>query len=133
MRFEDKITVELNQLDAAIAAVLLAENAGRLALNALLADKTAEVGGTTNKDSRALADAYIKVGNALTFAIMSEKKNRGLQSTGTLVRSSALTASAVEAAAEVVNAPEPESEVEILDDQAPIFDYGDDPDGGGAA
>lgn len=29
MRFEDKITVKLNQVDAAIAAVLLAENAGR--------------------------------------------------------------------------------------------------------
>lgn len=66
MRFEDKITVELNQMDAAIAAVLLAENAGQLALKALLADRTAEGCGTTNKDTRALADAYIKVGNALT-------------------------------------------------------------------
>lgn len=101
MRFEDKITVELNQTDAAIAAVLLAENAGQLALKALLADRTAEVGGTTNKDSRALADAYIKVGNALTFAIMSAKENRGLQSTGTLHRSVALAGAAAEVAAEV--------------------------------
>lgn len=109
MRFEDKITVELNQTDAAIAAVLLAENAGQLALRALLADKTAEVGGTTNKDSRALAGAYIKVGNALTFAIMSAKKNRGMQSTGTLNRSVALAGVAAEVAAEVGTATEDES------------------------
>lgn len=106
MRFEDKITVELNQTDAAISAVLLAENAGQLALKALLADRTAEVGGTTNKDTRALADAYIKVGNALTFAIMSATANRGLQSTGTLVRSVALAGAAAEAADEVVTATE---------------------------
>lgn len=106
MRFEKKITVELNQTDAAIAAVLLAENAGQLALKALLADRTAEVGGTTNKDSRALADAYIKVGNALTFAIMDEKKNRGIQSTGTVVRSVALAGAAAEAADAVTTAAE---------------------------
>lgn len=106
MRFEKKIAVELNQMDAAIAAVLLAENAGQLALKALLADRTAEVGGTTNKDTRALADAYIKVGNALTFAIMAEKKNRGMQSTGTLVRSVALAGAAAEAADEVTTAAE---------------------------
>lgn len=29
--------------------------------------------------------------------------------------------------------PAPEAEVEIIDEQAPIFDYGDDPNGGGAA
>ncbi|WP_315298151.1 hypothetical protein [uncultured Actinomyces sp.] len=29
--------------------------------------------------------------------------------------------------------PEPVAEAEIIDDQAPIFDYGDDPNGGGAA
>lgn len=110
MRFEKKITVELNQVDAAIGAVLLAENAGQLALKALLADRTAEVGGTTNKDNRALADAYIKVGNALTFAIMDDAKNRGLQSTMTLAMSGALAASAVEAADEVVNAMEAEKE-----------------------
>ena len=63
MRFENKITVELNETDAAIASVLLAETAVRLALDALLADKTAEIGGTTNKGSRALADAYINVGH----------------------------------------------------------------------
>lgn len=106
MRFEDKITVELNQTDAAIAAVLLAENAGQLALKALLADRTAVTGGTTNKDSRALADAYIKVGNALTFAIMTAKKNRGMQSTGTLVRSVALAGEAAEAADKVTTATE---------------------------
>lgn len=106
MRFEKKITVELNQTAAAIAAVLLAENAGQLALKALLADRTAEVGGTTNKDSRALADAYIKVGNALSFAIMDEKKNRGMQSTGTLVRSVALASAVVDAADEVTTAAE---------------------------
>lgn len=102
MRFEDKITVELNQTDAAIAAVLLAENAGQLALKALLADRTAEVGGTTNKDTRALADSYIKVGNALTFAIMSAMENRGLESTMTLMQSTALAGAVVQATAEVV-------------------------------
>jgi hypothetical protein len=106
VRFEDKITVELNQMDAAIAAVLLAENAGQLALKALLADRTAEGCGTTNKDTRALADAYIKVGNALTFAIMTEKKDRGMQSTGTLVRSVALAGAAAEASDEVRTATE---------------------------
>lgn len=109
MRFEDKITVELNQMDAAIAAVLLAENAGREALKALLADKTAEVGGTTNRGELTLAESYIKVGNALTFAIMAEKKNRGMQSTGTLVRSVALAGAAAEAADEVATAAEDES------------------------
>ena len=106
MRLEKKITVELNQVDAAIAAVLLAERGGREALKALLADKTAEVGGTTNKGSRVLADAYIKVGNALTFAIMNEKANRGVESTGSLVRSTALTGAAVQAVDEVVDSME---------------------------
>ena len=106
MRFEDKINVKLNQVDAAITAVLLAENAGREALKALIADKTAEIGGTTNRGSRALADAYIKVGNALTRAIMDEKRNQGLQSTGTLVRSIALMADAMQTADEVGTATE---------------------------
>lgn len=106
MRFKKKITVELDQTDAAIAAVLLAENAGREALKALLADRTAVTAGTTNKDSRALADAYVKVGNALTFAIMSATANRGMQSTGTLVRSVALAGAAAEAADEVTTATE---------------------------
>lgn len=104
MRFEDKITVELNPVDAAIAAVLLAENAGQLALKALLADKTAEVGGTTNREERALADAYIKVGNALTFAITDASENRGLQSTMTLAWSVAMAGAAGEAADKVVTA-----------------------------
>ena len=106
MRFEDKISVELNQTDAAIASVLLAENAGRLALNALLADRTAEAAGTTNKDTRALADAYIKVGNALSFAILDAKKNRGVESTMTLMLSTALASAVVDAADEVVTAKE---------------------------
>lgn len=106
MRFEDKITVELNQMDAAIAAVLLAENAGQLALKALLADRTAEIGGTTNKDTRALADAYIKVGNALSFAILDAKKNRGVESTMTLMQSTALASAVVDAADEVRTATE---------------------------
>lgn len=101
MRFEDKITIELNQVDAAIASVLLAENAGRLALNALLADKHSEVGGTANKDTRALADAYIKVGNALSFAILDAPQNRGVESTMTLMQSTALAGAAVQAADEV--------------------------------
>ena len=109
MRFEDKITVELNQTDAAIAAVLLAENAGQLALKALLADRTAEIGGTTNKDTRALADAYIKVGNALSFAILDAKKNRGVESTMTLMQSTALASAVVDAADEVTAAAEDES------------------------
>jgi hypothetical protein len=106
VRFEDKITVELNQTDAAMAAVLLAENAGQLALKALLADRTAEVGGTTNKDTRALADAYIKVGTALTFAILDAKKNRGVESTMALMQSTALASAVVDAADEVVTATE---------------------------
>lgn len=109
MRFKDKITVELNQTDAAIAAVLLAENAGREALKALLADKTAEVGGATNRGPRALADSYIKVGNALTWAIMTEKGNQGLQSAGTLTRSTALMADAMQAADAVTEASEADS------------------------
>lgn len=106
MRFEDKITVELNQTDAAMAAVLLAENAGQLALNALLADRTAVTAGTTNKDSRALADAYIKVGTALTFAILDAKRNRGVKSTTTLMQSTALVSAVVDAADEVTTATE---------------------------
>ena len=106
MRFEDKITVELSQTDAAIAAVLLAENAGQLALKALLADRTAEVCGTTNKDTRVLADAYIKVGNALSFAILDAKKNRGVESTMTLMQSTALASAVVDAADEVTTATE---------------------------
>ena len=106
MRFEDKITVKLNQTDAAIASVLLAENAGRLALNALLADKTAGAAGTTNKDARALADAYINVGRALAFAIMDAKKNHGLESTMTLYQNAVLAGAAAEAADEVVTATE---------------------------
>ncbi len=106
MRFEDKITIELNQVDAAIASVLLAENAGRLALNALLADKHSEVGGTANKDTRALADAYIRVGNALAFAILDAPRNRGVESTMTLMQSVALAGAAVEAADEARTATE---------------------------
>lgn len=109
MRFEKKITVELNQVDAAIAAVLLAEQAGREALKALLADKTAEVGGSTNRGPRAVADSYIKVGNALTRAIADEKNNRGLQSAGTLTRGTVLMADAMQAADAVTEASEDES------------------------
>ena len=64
MRFKNTITVELNQVDAAIAAVLLAERAGTAAFNALLSDETAEIGGTTNRGERALADSYLRGGNA---------------------------------------------------------------------
>jgi hypothetical protein len=106
VRFENKITVELNETDAAIASVLLAKTAVRLALAALLADKTAEIGGTTNKDSRALADAYINVGQALSFAILDAKKNRGVESTMTLVRSSALAGAAAAASDEAGTATE---------------------------
>lgn len=109
MRFEDKITVELNQIDAAIAAVLLAERAGSAAFNALLSDETAEIGGTTNRGERALADSYIRVGNALTFAIMGKKGNQGLQSTGALARSAALMADAVRASVAVSGVSKDES------------------------
>lgn len=109
MNLEKKITVKLDQTDAAIAAVLLAEQAGREALKALLADKTAEIGGTTNRGSRALADSYIKVGNTLAFAIVDERINRGLESTMTLAQSVAMMAAAMQAADEIVAAPEDES------------------------
>lgn len=104
MRFEKKITVKLDQTDAAIAAVLLAENAGREAIKALLADKTVEVGGTTNRGERALADSYIKVGNALTRAIMDETANHGLESTFSMASASALMTGAIKASDEVVAA-----------------------------
>lgn len=109
MNLEKKITVKLDQTDAAIAAVLLAEQAGREALKALLADKTAEIGGTTNRGSRALADSCIKVGNALAFAIVDERTNSGLESTMTLAQSAAMMAAAMQAADEIVAAPEDES------------------------
>lgn len=97
MRLKKKIKVELDQTDAAIAAVLLA-------------DKAAEIGGTTNQEARALADSYIKVGGALTFAIMDEKTNRGLQSTFSLVQASARMADAIKASDEVIAALEAEKE-----------------------
>lgn len=109
MRFKKKITVELNQVDAAIAAVLLAERAGTTAFNALLSDKTAEIGGTTNRGEHALADAYLRVGNALTLAILGEKGNQGLQSTGTLARSTALMADAMRASVAVSGMSKDES------------------------
>lgn len=109
MMFEKKITVKLDQTDAAIAAVLLAEHAGREALKALLADKTAEIGGTTNRGERALADSYIKVGNALAFAIVDERTNRGLESTMTLAQSAAMMTAAMQAADAVTEATEDES------------------------
>ena len=110
MNLKKKIKVELDQTDAAIAAVLLAEQAGRQALKALLADKAAEIGGTTNRGARELADSYIKVGGALTFAIMDEKTNRGLQSTFSLVQASARMADAIKASDEVIAALEAEKE-----------------------
>lgn len=109
MRFKNTITVELNQVDAAIAAVLLAERAGTAAFNALRSDKTAEIGGTTNRGERALADAYLRVGNALTLAILGEKGNQGLQSTGTLARSTALMADAMRASVAVSGMSKDES------------------------
>lgn len=109
MRFKKKITVELNQVDAAIAAVLLAERAGTTAFNALLSDKTAEIGGTANRGERALADAYLRVGNALTLAILGEKGNQGLQSTGTLASSTALMADAMRASVAVSGVSKDES------------------------
>lgn len=109
MRSKNTITVELNQVDAAIAAVLLAERAGTAAFNALLSDETAEIGGTTNRGDRALADAYIRVGNALTLAILGEKGNQGLQSTGTLASSTALMADAMRASVAVSGVSKDES------------------------
>lgn len=89
-----------------IASVLLAETAGRLALDALLADETAEIGGTTNKKTRALADAYIKVGQALAFAVLDAPESRGVESTMTLAMSTALAEAVVAAADEVGTAKE---------------------------
>lgn len=109
MRSKNTITVELNQVDAAIAAVLLAERASTAAFNALLSDETAEIGGTTNRGDRALADAYIRVGNALTLAIMGETGNQGLQSTSTLARSTALMADAMRASVAVSGVSKDES------------------------
>lgn len=109
MRSKNTITVELNQVDAAIAAVLLAERAGSAAFNALLSDKTVEIGEPTNRGERAIADAYLRVGNALTFAILGEKGNQGLQSTGTLARSTALMADAMRASVAVSGLSKEES------------------------
>lgn len=109
MRSKKTISVEINQVDAAIAAVLLAERAGTAAFNALLSDKTAEIGGTTNRGDRALAGAYIRVGNALTLAIKGEKGDQGLQSTGTLALSAALMADAIRALVAVSGVSKDES------------------------
>lgn len=106
MRGKDKITIKMNAMDAALASVLLAENAGRLALDALLADKTAEVGGTTNKDSRALADAYIRVGKALAFAVVDASENRGKKSAMTLAMSALLEEAVIAAEDKVGTAEE---------------------------
>ena len=106
MRVKDKITVKMDAMDAALASVLLIENAGRLALDALLADKTAEVGGTTNKDSRALADAYIRVGKALAFAVVDASENRGKKSAMTLAMSALLEEAVIAAADKVGTAEE---------------------------
>ena len=108
MSLKKKIKVELDQTDAAIAAVLLAEQAGRQALKALLADKAAEIGGTTNRGARALADSYIKVGCALTLEIMAEKTNQGMQSTFSLARATARMADAIKASDVVLEAMEEE-------------------------
>lgn len=108
MNLKKKIKVELDQTDAAIAAVLLAEQAGRQALKALLADKAAEIGGTTNRGARALADSYIKVGCALTLEIMAEKTNQGMQSTFSLARATARMADAIKASDVVLEAMEEE-------------------------
>lgn len=109
MRSKNTITVELNQVDAAIAAVLLAERAGTAAFNALISDETVEIGGTTNRGNHALVDAYIRVGNALTFAIMGEKGNQGLQSAGALASSTALMADAMRATVAVSGVSKDES------------------------
>lgn len=106
MNLKKKIKVELDQTDAAIAAVLLAEQAGRQALKALLADKAAEIGGTTNRGARALADSYIKVGCALTLEIMAEKTNQGMQSTFSLARATARMADAIKASDVILEAME---------------------------
>lgn len=108
MNLKKKIKVELDQTDAAIAAVLLAEQAGRQALKALLADKAAEIGGTTNRGARALADSYIKVGCALTLEIMAEKTNQGMQSTLSLARATARMADAIKASNVILEAMEEE-------------------------
>ncbi len=108
MSLKKKIKVELDQTDAAIAAVLLAEQAGRQALKALLADKAAEIGGTTNRGARALADSYIKVGCALTLEIMAEKTNQGMQSTFSLASATARMADAIKASDVVLEAMEEE-------------------------
>ncbi len=108
MNLKKKIKVELDQTDAAIAAVLLAEQAGRQALKALLADKAAEIGGTTNRGARALADSYIKVGCALTLEIMAEKTNQGMQSTFSLARATARMADAIKASDVILEATEEE-------------------------
>ena len=108
MNLKKKIKVELDQTDAAIAAVLLAEQAGRQALKALLADKAAEIGGTANRGARALADSYIKVGCALTLEIMAEKTNQGMQSTFSLARATARMADAIKASDVVLEAMEEE-------------------------
>lgn len=108
MNLKKKVKVELDQTDAAIAAVLLAEQAGRQALKALLADKAAEIGGTTNRGARALADSYIKVGCALTLEIMAEKTNQGMQSTFSLAQASARMADAIKASDVILAAMEEE-------------------------
>ena len=77
MKF-DPVAIEMSQLDAAVAAVVLAEYASRQALKALLKDTKAVCGGSTNAEERAMAESCSRASRMLSAALM--KEDRGLQS-----------------------------------------------------
>lgn len=77
MKF-DPVSIEMSQLDAAVAAVVLGEYASRQALKALIKDTRAACGGSTNAEERAMAESCSRASLMLSAALM--KEDRGLQS-----------------------------------------------------
>lgn len=81
----EPISIEMSQIDAAVAAVVLAEYAGRQALQALVKDAQSLVGGTTNAEERALAESCSRASLMLADALM--EKDAGVQSAYALKQS----------------------------------------------
>ena len=77
MKF-DPVSIEMSQLDAAVAAVVLDEYASRQALKALIKDTRAVCGGSTNAEEGAMAESCSRSSRMLSAALMRE--DRGLQS-----------------------------------------------------
>lgn len=93
----DPISVEMSQHDAAVAAVILAEYAGRQSLKALIKDMRSTFCGSSNKEERELAQACSRASIMLADALMSV--DAGLQSAYALKQSNDAMAAATAAAA----------------------------------